>query len=63
MTPCIQFSFAHPDDESFSGCAGTAMNLRRRLCARCWSPATRGERGKAGDPPVCTVELWRVPRA
>jgi LmbE family N-acetylglucosaminyl deacetylase len=50
------FVFAHPDDESFSG-AGTAM----KYAAAGAGPmvlvtATRGARGKAGSPPICTPE-------
>jgi len=48
----ILFSFAHPDDESFSG-AGTAMKYRADGVRSVLVTATLGERGKAGDPPVC----------
>jgi LmbE family N-acetylglucosaminyl deacetylase len=48
----ILFSFAHPDDESFSG-AGTAMKYAARGARTVLLTATRGDRGKAGDPPVC----------
>ena len=51
----ILISFAHPDDESVltggliakSAAAGIPVAL---------AVATRGEAGKAGDPPVCTVD-------
>ena len=55
MPPCILFSFAHPDDESFSG-AGTAMKYGAAGMRTVLVTATRGERGKTGDPPVCTAE-------
>lgn len=54
-SPCILFSFAHPDDESFSG-AGTAMKYAASGVRIVLVTATRGERGKAGDPPVCALE-------
>jgi LmbE family N-acetylglucosaminyl deacetylase len=53
--PCILFSFAHPDDESFSG-AGTAMKYAASGARTILVTATRGERGKAGDPPICSPE-------
>ena len=51
----ILISFAHPDDETVltggliakSAAAGIPVAL---------AVATRGEAGKAGDPPVCTVD-------
>ena len=49
----ILFSFAHPDDESFSG-AGTAMKYAAQGARIVLVTATLGERGKAGDPPVCS---------
>jgi len=52
MAPCILFSYAHPDDESFSG-AGTAMKYGAAGVRTVLVTATRGERGKAGNPPVC----------
>lgn len=48
----ILFSFAHPDDETFSS-GGTiakmvkAGHVVKLICA------TRGEAGEVGDPPVC----------
>ena len=48
----ILFSFAHPDDESFSG-AGTAMKYSAAGTRTLLVTATLGERGKVGDPPVC----------
>jgi LmbE family N-acetylglucosaminyl deacetylase len=52
---CILFSFAHPDDESFSG-AGTAMKCASSGIRTVLVTATRGEHGKTGDPPVCAPE-------
>jgi N-acetylglucosamine malate deacetylase 2 len=55
-TDCtILFVFAHPDDESFSG-AGTAMKYSAAGARTVLVTATRGERGKAGDPPICAGE-------
>ena len=51
----ILFCFAHPDDESFSG-AGTAMKYAAAGARTVLLTATRGERGKTGNPPVCTPE-------
>jgi LmbE family N-acetylglucosaminyl deacetylase len=48
----LLFSFAHPDDESFSG-AGTAMRYRAAGARTVLVTATLGERGRAGNPPVC----------
>jgi LmbE family N-acetylglucosaminyl deacetylase len=49
---CLLFIFAHPDDESFSG-AGLAMKYAAAGARSVLVTATRGERGKVGDPPVC----------
>lgn len=55
-TDCtILFVFAHPDDESFSG-AGTAMKYSSAGARTVLVTATRGERGKAGHPPICAPE-------
>ena len=52
----LLFCFAHPDDESFSG-AGTAMKYAAEVGFRSvLVTATLGERGKTGDPAICTVE-------
>jgi len=51
----LLFSFAHPDDESFSG-AGTAMKYAAAGSRIVLVTATLGERGKCGDPPVCRPE-------
>src|SRR6187399_63579 len=53
--PCILFSFAHPDDESFAA-AGTAMKYGTAGVRTVLVTATRGEQGKAGDPPVCAPD-------
>jgi LmbE family N-acetylglucosaminyl deacetylase len=55
MSRAILFSFAHPDDESFSG-AGTAMKYAAAGARIVLVTATLGERGKRGDPPVCAPE-------
>jgi N-acetylglucosamine malate deacetylase 2 len=51
----ILFSFAHPDDESFSG-AGTAMKYAADGARTVLVTATRGERGKTGDPAICAPQ-------
>jgi N-acetylglucosamine malate deacetylase 2 len=51
----ILFSFAHPDDESFAA-AGTVLTCREAGIRAVLVTATRGERGKRGDPPVCAAE-------
>jgi N-acetylglucosamine malate deacetylase 2 len=50
---CILFSYAHPDDESFLA-AGTICRYRAEGVQVILFTATRGEAGKAGDPPICT---------
>jgi LmbE family N-acetylglucosaminyl deacetylase len=55
MDPCILFSFAHPDDESFSA-AGTAMKYGTARVRTVLVTATRGERGKTGNPAVCAPD-------
>jgi N-acetylglucosamine malate deacetylase 2 len=52
---CLLFCFAHPDDESFSG-AGTAMKYGASGVRIVLVTATRGGRGKRGDPPLCSAE-------
>ena len=51
----LLFSFAHPDDESFSA-AGTAMKFAAAGARIVLVTATRGQKGKCGDPPVCAPE-------
>lgn len=54
---------AHPDDESF-GPGGTLARCAARGVRVVLLCATRGEAGKAGDPPLCTrEELPRVREA
>jgi N-acetylglucosamine malate deacetylase 2 len=53
--PCLLFCFAHPDDESF-GAAGTAMKYAAAGARIVLATATRGGRGKRGDPPLCGPE-------
>jgi LmbE family N-acetylglucosaminyl deacetylase len=48
----LLFSFAHPDDESFSA-AGTAMKFAAQGARIVLVTATRGQKGKCGDPPLC----------
>lgn len=55
MPRTILFSFAHPDDESFSG-VGTAMKYAAEGARVVLATATLGERGKVGNPPVCAPE-------
>lgn len=47
--------FAHPDDESVLT-AGLTAKLRRQGVSVALVVATRGEAGKAGDPPICTAD-------
>lgn len=51
MRRTVLFSFAHPDDESFAG-VGLACWCRARDARVVLLCATRGERGKAGDPEI-----------
>jgi LmbE family N-acetylglucosaminyl deacetylase len=51
----LLFSFAHPDDESFSA-AGTAMKYGAAGARIVLSTATLGERGKCGDPAICSAD-------
>lgn len=50
MTLC--FIYAHPDDESFAG-AGLACQAGEAGDRVVLITATRGEAGRAGDPPIC----------
>lgn len=55
--------FAHPDDESVLT-AGLMAKLLRQAVPVALVVATRGEAGKAGDPPICTAnELPKVREA
>ncbi|HEX8556899.1 MAG TPA: PIG-L family deacetylase [Pyrinomonadaceae bacterium] len=51
----LLFIFAHPDDESF-GVAGTAARYADEGARLTLVTATRGDKGKCGDPPVCEPE-------
>lgn len=51
----LLFIFAHPDDESF-GAAGTAARYAEEGARLTLVTATRGDRGRCGDPPVCAQE-------
>lgn len=59
--PSLLFVFAHPDDESFSG-AGTAMKYAAEGSRIVLVTATLGQRGKRGDPPVCTPDQLEAVR-
>ena len=50
--PRIFLSFSHPDDESF-GAAGLARRYADAGAEIALVTATRGDAGKAGDPPLC----------
>jgi N-acetylglucosamine malate deacetylase 2 len=51
----ILFSVAHPDDESFAA-AGTIMKYATAGVRSVLVTATRGDKGKLGNPPVCRLE-------
>ncbi|HJO37947.1 MAG: PIG-L deacetylase family protein [Vicinamibacterales bacterium] len=51
----VLFSFAHPDDESFTGAGVTRMSADAGVELTLVT-ATRGQAGKCGDPPVCAPE-------
>ena len=51
----LLFIFAHPDDESF-GAAGAAARYADEGARLTLVTATRGDKGKCGDPPVCRPE-------
>jgi LmbE family N-acetylglucosaminyl deacetylase len=55
MQPALFLSFAHPDDESFLA-GGTISRYADAGFRVVLSSATRGEAGKLGDPPACTVD-------
>jgi LmbE family N-acetylglucosaminyl deacetylase len=64
MGRSILFSFAHPDDESFSGAGLAAWCLERGIGVALVC-ATRGEAGKAGHPAIsgAPVDLARAREA
>lgn len=51
----VIFSFAHPDDETFSS-GGTIAGLTRNGVEVKLICATRGEAGQLGEPPICTQQ-------
>lgn len=55
MQKSLLFIFAHPDDESFAA-AGTAARYADEGARLALVTATRGDRGKCGDPAVCAPE-------
>jgi N-acetylglucosamine malate deacetylase 2 len=55
MASTLLFCFAHPDDESFA-CAGTMMKYLELGARVVLVTATLGERGKMGEPAICSVE-------
>ncbi|NGQ94606.1 PIG-L family deacetylase [Brevibacillus sp. SYP-B805] len=50
----ILFVFAHPDDESFTSGVTIAKYAREGETEISLLCATRGQAGKAGDPPLCS---------
>ena len=61
MAHTFLFCFAHPDDESFSG-AGVVMKYAESGVRSVLVTATLGERGKRGEPELCSVEDLPVMR-
>jgi LmbE family N-acetylglucosaminyl deacetylase len=55
VPPRILLIFAHPDDESFAT-AGVVRRYANEGAEIALMTATRGQAGRQGDPPVCTVE-------
>ncbi|MSO57225.1 MAG: PIG-L family deacetylase [Acidobacteria bacterium] len=55
MTRRLLFIYAHPDDESF-GVAGVARINADRGAEIAIVTATRGDAGRAGEPPICSRE-------
>lgn len=53
--PRILLSFSHPDDESF-GAAGLSRRYADAGAEVALVTATRGDAGKAGNPPLCSRE-------
>src|SRR5687767_10228533 len=53
MPDRLLFIFAHPDDESF-GVAGIARMYADRGAELAIVTATRGDAGRAGEPPICS---------
>ena len=57
----LAFIYAHPDDESF-GVAGLARHYADLGADISLITATRGDAGRAGEPPICTREELPVVR-
>jgi LmbE family N-acetylglucosaminyl deacetylase len=55
MLDRLLFIYAHPDDESF-GVAGIARMYADRGAELAMVTATRGDAGRAGEPPICSRE-------
>lgn len=56
MPKTILFTFAHPDDESFT-CGGTLVELSKQKDTKTvLYSATPGDAGKCGEPAICTRE-------
>jgi LmbE family N-acetylglucosaminyl deacetylase len=55
MPPRLLFIYAHPDDESFN-VAGIARMYADRGADIALVTATRGDAGRAGEPPICCRE-------
>jgi N-acetylglucosamine malate deacetylase 2 len=52
---CALFIYAHPDDETF-GAAGTICLLRSKGWRVVLACATLGDKGKCGEPAICTQQ-------
>ena len=52
---CLFLSFAHPDDEAFLA-GGTVSRYADAGVRIVLASAPRGDSGKTGDPPICSVE-------
>ena len=55
MSRTLLLIFAHPDDETFLT-GGTACRYSDAGVRVILATATRGESGKSGEPPLCTLE-------
>ena len=53
MPSRLLFIYAHPDDESF-GVAGIARMYADQGAEIALVTATRGDAGRAGEPPLCS---------
>lgn len=50
---CLLYSYAHPDDESFLA-AGTSCRYSRQGVSVVLATATLGQKGRRGEPPLCS---------